>query len=303
MENAVSISHLIKRFGSHTVLEDISLELAPGTLFGLVGLNGVGKTTLIRLLLGLLKPDYGRIAVLGHDPWRHATDFYKQCGVVLENDGFWGNLTVAENLKIFANAKQIAWSAVREYLDECWSAFPFITLGKKVKHLSRGQRMQCALCRAFMGWPQVYFFDEPTIALDVAAYEHFYGLMRKAHERGGSAIISSHQLETIDTLCTKIGILQNKVVTLVSGTGRQEGSAEWLVAASDDLRWGRIIERVTGSLAFFADGAWHCTMDEPARIVPELIRRLVEAGCDLYEFRPKTQSLKDTVRVFYQRGN
>ena len=90
----IQCENLVKQFGRHVVIDNCSLDIRQGSIFGLVGLNGAGKTTLIRLVLGLLRPSGGAVSVLGHAPWDHAESLYQRCGVVLENDGFSGNLNV-----------------------------------------------------------------------------------------------------------------------------------------------------------------------------------------------------------------
>jgi len=206
---AIEVKNLSRSFGKKPILKDISLQVGDGSIYGLVGLNGAGKTTLIRILLGLLKRDGGSAAVNGFDPWLHQTEYYRGIGVALESDGFCGNLTVRDNLKIFAAAKGVAWGDAEKYLEEYWGGTDITTSAKKVKFLSRGQKVQCGLCRAFLGWPKACFFDEPAVSLDFWAYEHFKTLAREAQSRGAALFISSHQLEIIDDLCDRVGLLKD----------------------------------------------------------------------------------------------
>jgi len=206
---AIDVKNLSRSFGKKPILKDISLQAGDGSIYGLVGLNGAGKTTLIRILLGLLKKDGGSVAVNGHDPWRHQPELYRTLGVALESDGFCGNLTVRDNLRIFAEAKGVPRSDADKYFEEYWGKTDIFKADRKVKFLSRGQRVQCGLCRAFLGWPKVYFFDEPVVSLDFWAYEHFKGMAKEAKSRGSTMLISSHQLETIDDLCDRVGLLKD----------------------------------------------------------------------------------------------
>jgi ABC-type multidrug transport system ATPase subunit len=213
----IDVKNLRRAFGKAVVLEDVSLRVEAGGVYGLVGLNGAGKTTLIRVLLGLIGRDEGSVEIAGFDPWRHEAAFYRTVGVALESDGFFGNLTVRENLRIFAGAKGVSQKDADRYLEEYWGGTDIFCRGdrlqspappRKVKHLSRGQRVQCGLCRAFLGWPSVYFFDEPVVSLDFLAYEHFKTMVGEAKSRGAAVLISSHQLEVIDDLCDRVGILK-----------------------------------------------------------------------------------------------
>jgi ABC-type multidrug transport system ATPase subunit len=209
MSRMLQVKNLSRSFGDVSVLKDISLQLEGGAVYGLVGLNGAGKTTFIRVLLGLLRKGGGSVEVAGFDPWRHQPEFYRLVGVALESDGFFGNLTVRENLRIFAQARGIPPEGADRYFEEHWGGTDIFRLAKKIKFLSRGQRVQCGLCRAFLGWPRALFFDEPTVSLDFLAYEHFKKMVREAKSRGAALLISSHQLEVIDDLCDRVGLLRN----------------------------------------------------------------------------------------------
>jgi ABC-2 type transport system ATP-binding protein len=274
-----------------------------GDAYGLVGLNGAGKTTFIRLLLGILKPDNGSISIAGRDPWSHSAAMYRHFGVVLENDGFWGNLTFEQNLRIFATAKNVSWQDARRYLDEHWSRADFIRTKKAVKFYSRGQRMQCAICRAFLGNPEVFFFDEPAVALDVDAYGHFSGLVRAARERGATFLISSHQLDAIDDLCTRVGALRDgRIVELTkAGINHPAGSA-WNLTAGPDARWASIILEVCGSVAVFTNGLWQFDVNDPDATIPILVAKLVESGCMVRAIAPAATGFRDSIRNEYRDG-
>jgi ABC-type multidrug transport system, ATPase component len=301
----IHCDRLLKQFGRNIVIEDCSFEIDQGSIFGLVGLNGAGKTTLIRVLLGLLKPSGGAVSVLGHVPWDHSETLYQRCGVVLENDGFSGNMTVKDNLRIFAAAKGLSWQSVESYVREFWAdTFIFGEMSgpaKKAKYFSRGQRMQCSLCRAFLGWPEVYLFDEPTVALDVEAYDHFCFMCRAARGRKGTMIISSHQLPAIEELCDLVGILDNKKLhKLDVGPGAQSGGP-WTIVTENTSVSKEIIEHEAGSAAAYYEGAWHVTLQTPRTMVPEIVARLVHAGHGIHEVGPEKQDLKDKIRTHYEK--
>lgn len=281
----INIENLSKSFGKYSILEGISLQIESGEVYGLVGLNGAGKTTLMRLILGLLHPDNGKITILSMDPWKNQHKYCKKAGVVLEHDGFWGNLTPWENLKIYAAAKGIKEEEVKEYLKKYWSETDLFQSSKKTKLLSRGQKVQCALCRAFLGWPSVFFLDEPAVALDMTAYEHFCNLVKEASNRGATLIISSHQLETIDTLCTRVGILRDKHLTELK---RMQTDNDWFIVTEQNLEWKNIIEQHGGRDISFKNG-WKFTMDNSDTLIPILIRDLVLKGCSIGEVRRVNQ--------------
>ena len=280
MSPIVCADNISKSYGKYSILENLSVEIDSGTVYGLVGLNGAGKTTLLRLLLGILSPDGGRIIVAGKNPWKHQQTLYQKTGVVLEHDGFWGNLTVRQNLSIYASAKGVSKKMTKAYFDEFWKDTDIYKSDKKVKHLSRGQKMQCALCRAFLGWPTVFFLDEPALALDVTAYEHFCSLVKAARDRGAVLVISSHQLDTINDLCDRVGVLRDKTLNELAADAQH--NLRWTIITDDSPQWKAVVEQCGGKGIIYSNG-WHFEIGEPEKSIPELIRKLVSAGCSIQE--------------------
>ncbi|MCX7725438.1 MAG: ABC transporter ATP-binding protein [Chitinispirillaceae bacterium] len=291
--------NLKKSFGSHKVINDLSLTLPEKCVFGLVGLNGAGKTTLLRLLLGILKADSGTIEIMGKNPIRHESDFYKKCGVVLESDGFWGNLDFWENCLIYAKAKGISERELRDYLDRYWKDTEIFSSKKKIKYFSRGQRMQCALCRAFMGNPSVLFLDEPAIALDLNAYTHFKNLVIEARNRGATIIISSHQLDTIDELCDRVGILKDGKLTELRAESEKEGLLCWFIRTENNEYYDDIIKQ-NGGIEIKYENGWHFKIKNSEQKIPEIVRELVENGCRIMEVRCKEFEFSDAIKDIYK---
>lgn len=295
----IKITDVHKSFGTSSILKGVFLEMDANTVYGLVGLNGAGKTTFLRLLLGLLKPDLGTITVAGQNPWSHSESYYSNLGVVLEHDGFWGNLTIKENLKIFASAKKLQWNDVLQYIDQFWGTTVIGLSDKKVKHLSRGQRMQCALCRAFLGWPAVVFLDEPAIALDMTAYDHFKTIARYARDRGAAMIISSHQLDTIDDLCDRVGNLScGKLHDLEKNV--DNGFFNWSLWTDNNSMWKKILVENDCRNVTWKNDIWSFCIDNPQGKIPLVIRQLVEAGCKIFQIKQDASGFADTIRSMYK---
>ena len=295
----IAISDLHKSFGPNRILSGLTLTIDKGTVYGLVGLNGAGKTTLLRLLLGLLKPDTGEIEIAGFYPWSHNETFYSDCGVVLEHDGFWGNLTIEENLKIFTSAKKLDWKEVRSYIDDFWSDTVITTSNKKVKHLSRGQRMQCALCRAFLGWPKIVFLDEPAIALDMTAYDHFKNIVKYAKDNGSTMIISSHQLDTIDDLCDRVGNLINGALKELE-IQMHHGMSQWVLSTGTNTSCKDILLKNGCTKIEDKDGVWTFEIDKPEEKIPAIVKQLVTADFEIYEIKRNQTGFGDKIRSIYK---
>ena len=296
-ESAVSVEHCARSFGAHAVLSDVNFTIASGSVFGLVGLNGAGRTTLIRILIGLLRADAGTIRLLDNDPYSHREAMYRSMGIVLEHDGFSGNLTFLDNMRFFAKAHGMTTDALDRYLADEWAASGFEPGTKRLKHFSRGQRMQAALARGFAGWPAVCILDEPTIALDVRAYEHFCRLVNKARDHGSAVLISSHQLSTIEELCDTVGILHNGEVSLLSNN--RGDSHRWLIATDERPETGAIIESVVGMPVCFENGAWRFEIAAPESLVPKIVAALAEKGREIKEVRADTSGIYEGIRKIY----
>lgn len=297
MNRSINIRNLHKGFENNHVISDLSLSLTSGTVYGLVGLNGAGKTTLLRLLLGLLKPDSGTITINQASPWSHAASLYRNCGVVLENDGFWGNLTARENCSIYAAAKGVSEAELEQYLSLWWQSSPLFTGNKKVKTLSRGQRMQCALCRAFLGTPSFFFLDEPVIALDLNGYNHFKEMVVAAQKNGAVLIISSHQLDTIDELCNRVGILREgklDEIKQLTADDRQQ----WYIDTDKNSTAAAIIASC-GAEDIIFDNGYLFTVRDDRQNTPEIIRQLVLANIALREVKRSKNGYSTIIQSYY----
>jgi len=294
----IDVADLRRSFGKSQVLKDVSLRIGSGSVYGLVGLNGAGKTTLIRVLLGLIRRDGGSVSVCGFDPWRHETAFYRAAGVTLESDGFCGNLGVRDNLRLFAAAKGVPWGEAERYFGEYWAGTDIYGSTRKVKYLSRGQRTQCGLARAFLGWPRVYFFDEPVVSLDIKAYGHFKAMVMEAKSRGAAAVVSSHQLEAIDDLCDRAGLLRDGAIEELDRGG---GRARWLVRTDGAVGgdWGGVIGGCGGVDITVNDNEWTFSIGDEAGI-PAVVAALVGAGCGVCEVRRADAGFSGAVKNIYK---
>jgi ABC-type multidrug transport system ATPase subunit len=301
MQTTLTASGITRSFGARTVLKGLDLVLAPGEVYGLVGLNGAGKTTLIRLLLGLLSPDCGTVTVLGRRPGPDSSLLYREVGVVLEHEGFAGNLTIAQNLSFFARAKGVGTAELDAYFQRSWSRTAIADTSRKAKHLSRGQKMQGALCRAFLGRPKLCLFDEPVVALDVTAYDHFCDMVREARSEGATVLISSHQLEAIEELCDRVGILEEGAIASVGEAGGATTGQRWILRAPGDQRFADAIRAGTNREPRRSDGVWEFRIEgESAKVIPSLVRSLVEAGCPIEEIRPASGGIRESLRSHFR---
>jgi len=302
MQNSiVDVDCVTKQFGKNVIFRDCSLTIAKGTVYGLVGLNGSGKTTFIRILLGLLKPQKGIVRVLGHDPWSHEPSFFKKMGVLLDHDGFSGNVSARDNILFFGKAKGITLSQIESYIEKQWNNTflhsEFFSPKKKVKYFSRGQKMQCAICRAFLGEPQFLVLDEPTVALDVDAIDHFYSLVKQARDTGATIFISSHHLSAIEDLCDCVGLLRDKTIANVDCTHNDALPQPWFIRCDHDDLCRTTIQSQCLSPVEFRDNAWRFDIVNPQTAIPAIVASLVGKGFNIMEVAPEQYVLKEKIRL------
>ena len=201
------LKNMSKRFGNKEILNNVSFEVSSQEVVGLVGLNGSGKTTLIRLLLGLINADSGSSEILGNTPSPRNSHILRKTGIILDNDGFNGNMTFIDNMRFYAKIKRENEYNLMKYIKKYWPHLMSNTT--PVKQYSKGERTQCAIARAFISSPKVLIFDEPMEGLDYEQCDKFYHMVKRSQCNGSAILISSHNFFALDKLCTKIIELKN----------------------------------------------------------------------------------------------
>jgi ABC-2 type transport system ATP-binding protein len=209
IEYAIEMDGLTRRFGAFTAVEDLSLRIPKGCLYGFLGLNGAGKTTTIRMLTTLLPPSSGSAKLWGYDVADEPLKVRGLIGLVSdetsESQSAW---TAREYLVYFAKIRRLpdAAEAVEHVLDDVGLAREF--RGKLLSSYSTGMKRRVEIARALMGSPKVLFLDEPTRGLDLPAKRDMWKLLQRLAERENDTIfLSSHDAHEIRTLCDDISIL------------------------------------------------------------------------------------------------
>jgi viologen exporter family transport system ATP-binding protein len=188
----------------------ISFRLAAGELVGFLGPNGAGKTTTLKLLAGLLQPSGGRLAVLGHQPWRREAALQRQFSLVLgQKNQLWWDLPALESFRLNAEIYGVPRAELRATLDELVELLELEDLlGVQVRKLSLGERMKCELAAALLHRPRVLYLDEPTIGLDVLMQRRIRDFLRAYNRRHQATIIlTSHYMDDVRELCERVLII------------------------------------------------------------------------------------------------
>lgn len=204
----VKIDNLVKRYGELIALDHLSLEIKEGEIFGLLGPNGSGKTTAINCMLSLLAYDKGEITIFGKKMKPNAYDIKQDIGIVMQNVAVFNELTVYENIDYFCGL-YIKDKARRKALVE--EAIEFVGLGDfrkfRPKKLSGGLLRRLNIACGIAHKPKLIIFDEPTVAVDPQSRNAILTGIKKLNAEGATVIYTSHYMEEIEQLCSRIAII------------------------------------------------------------------------------------------------
>lgn len=207
MNSILSIKDLEKYYEDSPVLKSINININEGEIYGLLGRNGAGKTTIMKIILGLTKPTKGKVILLGSDTSTDkGKEVLKNVGCIIESPGFYSNLTATENLMIFAKLRGDSENSVKE-------ALKLVNLPYNDKKLfgkySLGMKQRLAIANAIMHKPKVLILDEPINGLDPIGIAEVRDLIKSLKENGTTILISSHILPELENLADRIGIIND----------------------------------------------------------------------------------------------
>ena len=224
----VETSGLSRAFGAVHAVRDLSFALREGEVFGVLGPNGAGKTTTVRLLNGVLKPDAGRMRVLGLDPATQGKEVRRQTGVLTETPSLYERLSARENLRFAGTLYGLGRADLEARVE---AQLDFFELGPraddKVGEYSKGMKQRLALARALLHNPKVLFLDEPTAGLDPEAAHQVTQLIEQlSHETGRTVFLCTHNLDEAQRLCDRVAVLRQGGV-LAQGSLAELGRTLW----------------------------------------------------------------------------
>jgi len=200
---AKKISH---RFSDHPVLNDISFRVQSGEIFGLLGPSGAGKTTLIKILTGQLRPSGGDSEILGKDTKKLSELEYKQIGTMMDNFGLYERLSVQDNLSFYADIYRVSRKAIPDILKRIGL---YEARHTAVARLSKGMKNRLSLARALMNNARLLFLDEPTAGLDPVTTREIHRVLMEQKETGTTIFLTTHNMFEAESICDKIALLSN----------------------------------------------------------------------------------------------
>jgi ABC-2 type transport system ATP-binding protein len=229
---AVTFTTVVKRYGATTALDRVTLDVQRGEMFGLIGPDGAGKTTAIRLLCGLLRPDEGQIRVLGADPVREHRRIADGVGYLSQRFSLYGDLTIDENVAFFAEIHGVTdYHARRDQLLEMTQLVPFRK--RLADRLSGGMKQKLALACTLVHQPDLIVLDEPTTGVDPVSRREFWKLLSEFLSEGITILMSTPYLDEAER-CTRVALLHEGRVLAIDEPERLR-----------DLMPGRMLELMT----------------------------------------------------------
>jgi len=283
---------LTKRYGRVLAVDGVDLDVREGDRYGFLGPNGSGKTTVVRMLLGLVYATSGQIEVLGKPVPRRIADVLPQIGSLIEAPSAYGHLSGRENL-VLIDAAGPGRGTRRDRRRRVSAVMDRVGLGgvddRSVRKYSLGMRQRLGLAAALLRSPRLLILDEPTNGLDPQGINEVRVLLTELNNAGTTVFLSSHQLGEVEQLCTRIGVINRGRIVLQDDLEALRGPTGRVLVRSDDaeraaaLLDGRVVLR-EGDRLVVADA-------EPAAINAQL----VAAGLRISEIAPERRSLEELV--------
>ncbi|MDP8256817.1 MAG: ABC transporter ATP-binding protein [Candidatus Alcyoniella australis] len=304
--NVVSAHGLVKRFGEFIAVDDVSLEIEQGTVFGFLGPNGAGKTTTIRLLCGLLRPDGGAATVLGFDLAKQTDKIKERIGYMSQRFSLYGDLTVRQNLEFYAGIYQIPRARRRARLDY---ALQIADLQHEQHRLASqlpgGVRQRLALGAAILHEPQIVFLDEPTAGVDPANRRMFWDLIDQLRREGTTVFVTTHYMDEAENC--------GRLVLIYSGRKIAEASPRELVQRElagtmfevRSVEPAAAVGALSGASGVQAAQIYgrnaRVLCDEGRCAQSDLERLLAAAGLEAAQVRPTRATLEDAFITLIER--
>jgi ABC-2 type transport system ATP-binding protein len=294
---AIHAQNLTRTFGSLTAVDRLNLSVERGEIFGLVGPDGSGKTTIMRLFSGVLRPTGGEAWVLGHAVSKEAEPLKDRIGYMAQRFGLYGDLTVMENIHFYADLYDVPR---KERIPRIERLLSFSNLSpfkdRLAQNLSGGMKQKLGLTCALVHTPEILFLDEPTNGVDPVSRRDFWRILYDLLREGVTLFVSTAYLDEAER-CHRIGLMHNGRMLSI-GTPKEvkdlmKGEL-WEVRCEQRMKAVQILKDLSGvkGAGIFGDKI-HVLLEDNDRAKPEMERALRESGFGIFSLRKIPPSLED----------
>ncbi|PYJ62167.1 MAG: ABC transporter ATP-binding protein [Verrucomicrobia bacterium] len=286
----ICLSRLAKIFGQRVAVDDLTLHVRAGEIFGLLGHNGAGKSTAIGMMLGQVWPTQGEVHVCGHDVTRRRSLALQRVGAIFETPAFYDYLSGWRNLEILSHySAPTPAERIREVME--WVGLAGREQSK-VKTYSHGMRARLALAQALLPQPELLILDEPGDGLDPEGIHEMRQTIRRLHgELGLTIFLSSHLLNEVEQLCTRIAVMNQGRKVFEGSLAEVKQPKNWVRLRVNDFHQAVKSLREENLIVDERDGQFVALASEAGTDV--VVRRLVEQGMAVYEIARHEQTLED----------
>ncbi len=302
----LEIKNVTKFFSKRKVIDNISLDIKEGEVFGFLGPNGAGKTTTIKMVVGLISHDSGTIKINGYDNVKKQEKALSYVGAIVENPDMYDYLSGYENLKLKARIFDIKKERINEVVELVGLKD---RIKDKVKKYSLGMKQRLGLAQALLHNPKILILDEPTNGLDPAGIRELRDILKKlAHKEGVTVFVSSHILNEMQLMCDRIAVIDNGQIIKVENI-----NDALTVNNSDNKNMYKIYINTLNKLTeVFKDSNYEYKVDNDITSfdimlkkeeVPNVVKLLVKNKIDIYEIIKEKVSLEDAFLNITKGGN
>ena len=307
----IEINNLVKKYGDHVAVDDLSLTVEPGKIYGFLGPNGAGKSTTMNIITGYLGATSGEVKINGHDIFKEPEEAKKSIGYLPEIPPLYVDMTVREYLDFVAELKKLEKSLRKRSVEEAMETTGITDVANRmIRNLSKGYRQRVGFAQAILGYPEIIILDEPTVGLDPKQIIEIRELIRKLGEKH-TVILSSHILTEISAVCDHVFIISKgklvasdateNLVSLMSGaqeievTVRTDASeAQKELASITEVSKVEVKNEDAGELIVYAK--------KGADVRESVFRALAEKHFAVLEMHTIEKSLEDVFLEITQEG-
>jgi ABC-2 type transport system ATP-binding protein len=298
--HVITIDQLTRHFGATVAVNNLSLEVHAGEVFGFLGHNGAGKTTTVRMLNGVLAPSSGTAQVLGLAPMEQGPALRRRTGVLTETPSLDERLTGRENLEIYAALFGVPRREIAARAKDLLEVFDLESRAdEKAGDYSKGMKQRLALARALIHRPELIFLDEPTSGLDPVATRQVHDMIiHLSHNEERTVFLATHNLDEAQKLCDRVAVLEHGTLVALGTAAelaRKFGGGQQLelaVAPGDEEIALHVLKEAPGVSAYRKDGAIIAS-GAGQETIPGLVTSLASAGVRIYKVASQEVSLED----------
>ena len=300
----IEISHLVKTYGKHKAVDDLTLTVEPGKIYGFLGPNGAGKSTTMNILTGYIGATSGEVKINGHDIFKEAEEAKKCIGYLPEMPPLYEDMTVGEYLAFAAELKGLDKDLQEDFVDEAMELTKITDKQDRlIRNLSKGYKQRVGMAQAVLGYPEIIILDEPTVGLDPKQIIEIRDLIRRLGEKH-TVILSSHILSEVKEVCDYIFIIsQGKLVAsdttenLLQQTNGQQTIE--LVTDEEEAPYVETLEKLDGVASVETRGeegqdkTITITAKENTDIRKRVFKALAANNLPILEMRSTSRTLED----------